>query len=40
MDAGALVEHGPAAELLARPRHARTREMLRASAMLAPGGAL
>ena len=39
MDAGALVEHGPAADLLARPRQARTRELLRAPAMLAPGGA-
>ncbi|MGA3095974.1 MAG: dipeptide/oligopeptide/nickel ABC transporter ATP-binding protein [Bryobacteraceae bacterium] len=38
MDAGTIVEHGAAVELLARPRHARTRELLDAAALLAPGG--
>jgi len=39
MDSGAMVEHGASAELLARPRHARTKELLNAAAVLAPGGA-
>jgi ABC-type dipeptide/oligopeptide/nickel transport system ATPase subunit len=38
MDAGAMVEHGATAELLANPRHARTKELLEAAALLAPGG--
>jgi ABC-type glutathione transport system ATPase component len=38
MDAGTVVEQGPAAALRACPRHARTRELLAASA-LAVGGA-
>jgi ABC-type dipeptide/oligopeptide/nickel transport system ATPase subunit len=39
MDAGAIVEYGAAGDLLAQPRHARTRELLEAAAILAPGGA-
>jgi ABC-type dipeptide/oligopeptide/nickel transport system ATPase subunit len=39
MDAGAMVEHGLAAALLASPRHPRTKALLEAAAMLTPGGA-
>jgi ABC-type glutathione transport system ATPase component len=40
MDAGRLVEHGGARAVLAAPRHERTRELVAATAALAPGGAL
>ncbi len=39
MDGGEIVERAPAAELCAHPRHARTRELLAAAAVLAPDGA-
>jgi ABC-type glutathione transport system ATPase component len=39
MDAGAIVERGPAAGLRAHPRHARTRELLAASALNTGGAA-
>jgi peptide/nickel transport system ATP-binding protein len=39
MDAGSVVEQGPSAALRARPRHARTRELLEAASALAAGGA-
>jgi len=38
MDAGIIVEHSPAADLFAEPRHPRTREMLAASLALALEG--
>jgi len=34
MDGGAIVERGPAAEVMAHPRHARTAQMLHAAAQL------
>ncbi len=38
MDGGSIVESGPADELLARPRHPCTRELLDAALALTPGG--
>jgi|HubBroStandDraft_4_1064222.scaffolds.fasta_scaffold63135_3 peptide/nickel transport system ATP-binding protein len=40
MDAGRIVEHAPTAELLASPRHPRTRELVEASLALSLGGVL
>jgi ABC-type dipeptide/oligopeptide/nickel transport system ATPase subunit len=37
MDEGALIEHAPSAELLARPRHPRSRALVEASLLLALG---
>jgi ABC-type glutathione transport system ATPase component len=34
MEAGRIVEHGPAADVLAQPQHPRTQELLRADAIL------
>jgi ABC-type dipeptide/oligopeptide/nickel transport system ATPase component len=39
MDAGEIVEHAPAPDLFAAPRHPRTREMLAASLALSLEGA-
>jgi ABC-type glutathione transport system ATPase component len=38
MDNGSIVEHAGVAELLAHPRHPRTKELLDASLALTPGG--
>ncbi len=39
MDAGEMVERGPAATLIAKPRHARTQELLNAALTLGGGAA-
>jgi peptide/nickel transport system ATP-binding protein len=40
VDGGRIVEHSPTADLIARPQHARTKELLAASCALSIGGAL